>query len=280
MLSDLRETVKGMPETARTVVAAGKLALRHRHQALTSSTAAPVRIAADGGSTLVPPAITVFIDLQEWDARANSLNGTSYSLLAGFAAKLAERMGRRRADGIVTLFIALDDRAGPNDTRANAMVFAQVGVDPTPVPVDLTDVRIAIRQALKTSREVPDETLQLLPLVPLVPNPALKRVADVFFGTGTDLPVSCSNLGDIDPAVSRPDGTEAEYVILRGTDQNLQRADMERAGGQLVVVAGRVGAKISIAIIGYQPGAENSKPRLCELAAHTLADFDVAGVIV
>jgi hypothetical protein len=279
VLSDLRDMAKGAPEAARAMVAAGKLGLRHSHQMLTSSTAKPILSAADGDSTVVPPAITIFVDMQEWDARANSLNGTSYSLLAGFVAKLAERLGRRRADGAVTLLIALDDRTGPDDTRANALLFAQVGLGPTPVTADLTGARIAIRRALKTSREVPDATLQLLPLVPLVPKQALKRAADLFFGTSTDLPVSCSNLGDIDPAVSRPAGTEAEYVFLRGVDQNVQRADMERAGGQLVVVAVRIGAKISIAIVAYQPGSENSKLHLRRVAAHTLTEFDLTGEI-
>ena len=189
-------------------------------------------------------------------------------------------MGRRRADGAVTLSIALDDRAGLDDTRANAMVFAQAMLDPTSVSTDLTDARVAIRQAVRTAREVPDDALQLLPLVPVVPKRLLKRVADLVFVSGDDLPVSCSNLGDLDPAVNRPDGTDAEYVMLRGVDQNVHRADVERSGGQLVLVAGRIGGRISIGIIGYQNGAENSKTRLRELATDVLADFDLSGEII
>jgi hypothetical protein len=123
---------------------------------------------------------------------------------------------------------------------------------------------------------VPDETLQLLPLVPLVPKRALKRVADLFFRSSSDLPVSCSNLGDIHPAVGRPDGTDAEYLMVRGVDQNVRRADIERAGGQLVVVAGRIGGRLSIGIEAYQPNEENPKPRLRELAARTLAEFELS----
>ena len=170
----------------------------------------------------------------------------------------------------MTLIMALNDRTSLDDTRAQAMVFAQARLDPTPVTTDLTDARIAIRQALKTAREVPDETLQLLPLVPLVPRRALRRVIDGFLGSGDDLAVSCSNLGDIDPAVGRPDGTDAEYVMLRGIDQNVRRADIERAGGQLVVVAGRICGKMSINAVAYQPGAQNSKDRLREQASMPL----------
>ena len=37
--------------------------------------------------------------------------------------------------------------------------------------------------------------------------------------------------------------------------------------------------KISVAVIAHQPGAENSKPRLRELAARTLAEFELTGVV-
>ena len=93
------------------------------------------------------------------------------------------------------------------------------------------------------------------------------------------LPVSCSNLGDLHPAVARLDGTDAEYVILRGVDQNVLRADIERAGGQLVVVAGRIGGKVGITVVAYQVGMQNSKDWLRQLAKHALADFDLTGEI-
>jgi hypothetical protein len=240
----------------------------------------PVTRPVGGDVQFVVPAVTALVDLRQWDARANSLNGTSYSLVAGFAAKLGEHMGRRRADGNVALIIALNDRTSLDDTRATAMLFAKAQVDPSPVTTDLSDVRIVVRDALKMARETPDPTLKLLPLVPFVPKRVLKRVVERFLGSGAELPVSCSNLGDIHPSVGRPDGTEAEYIILRGVDQNVRRADIERAGGQLVVVAGRIGGKISIDIVAYRVGAENSKQKLRELAARTLAEFDLTGEIV
>jgi hypothetical protein len=280
-LSDLRDTARSAPELARTVATAAKLGLRSRRQMTdTPASKPPVISPADGDTRVVVPAVTALVDLPQWDARATSLNGTSYSLLAGFAARLGERMGRRGADGTVTLVIALNDRTSLDDTRANAMLFAPVSIDPDPVTTDLSDARIAVREALKKVREVPDETLQLLPLVPFVPRRALRRVVEQFLGSGAELPVSCSNLGDVHPAVARPDGTDAEYTILRGVDQNVRLADLERAGGQLVVVAGRIGGRITIDIVGYQVGAQNSKPRLRALAADTLAEFDLTGEIV
>ena len=50
------------------------------------------------------PSITISIDLDEWDDRAKALGGTSATLVAWFAARLGECIGRRRAgDGAVTL---------------------------------------------------------------------------------------------------------------------------------------------------------------------------------
>ena len=181
----------------------------------------------------------MFIELGVWDARAKALGGTSYSLFAGLAAKLGERMGRLRAeDGAVTLVIPISDRT-EDDNRANAMPFVTVSVDPTLVTKDLSHARVAIRQALRTLREVPDETLQLLPLIQFVPQRAVNRMADLFLGSA-DLPVTCSNLGEIDPAVRRPDGTDAEYVILRGLNQDVKQRNLERGHGQLFLVCGKV----------------------------------------
>ncbi|HEX2284514.1 MAG TPA: hypothetical protein VHI10_06755, partial [Mycobacterium sp.] len=121
VLSDLRQSVRDAPEVARTLVAAVKLAYRRRHEIARTgaSRAAASRKEGDDG-TVVAPALTIYVDLDDWDARASSLAGTSYSLVAGFAAKLGDRMGRRRAgDGSVTLHIPISDRT-PDDTRANA----------------------------------------------------------------------------------------------------------------------------------------------------------------
>lgn len=280
-LTDLGLTVKRVSEVGRTAVTAAKLGWQSRGEGAASSAPAPPAIGpTDAETCVVVPAVTALVDLTEWDARANSLNGTSYSLVAGFAAKLGERMGRKRADGKVTLVMALNGRTGLEDTRANAMLFASADIDPTPVTTDLNDARSTLRQALQAARAEPDAALQLLPLVPFVPRRALKRVVEQFLGSGADLPVSCSNLGDVPLAVACPDGTEAEYTGLRGADQNVRRAELERAGGQLVVVAGRISGRISLDIVGYQVGAQNSKQRLRKLVAGTLAEFGLSGEII
>ncbi|BBZ60112.1 condensation domain-containing protein [Mycolicibacterium monacense] len=276
--ADLRQTARDMPEVGRTVAAAAKLAYRRRHELRQpASPRAAAATVAEGGKPVIIPAITAFIDAKHWDSCAEMRNGTTYSLLAGFAARLAERTGRHRPDdGAVSLLIAISERT-PDDTRANAVAITNACVDPARVTADLSESRIAIRQAITTLREVPDETFALLPLNPFVPKRAVKRAADIMFG---DLPVSCSNLGEIDPAVGRVDGTDAEYFMLRGVDQNLTREQIERAGGQLVVASVRLGDMISLGIVSYEPGRTNTKRRLRDLTTLTLAEFDLYGEIV
>lgn len=277
--TDVVDLLSGLPEAARTAAGGVKMLLRRDPAPAPAAAPAPVRVppnGSDGDEPVVLPAISVFVDLAAWNARAEALGGNSYSMLAGFAARLGERMGRSAADG-VTLLIAVNERV-EDDTRANAMSLATARVDPVTVTEDQTGARTVIRQAFKTLRETPDDTLQLLPLTPLVPKGVLKQVADGFLGNG-DLPVSCSNLGDLSTEVMKVDGTEAEYIVFRGVDQGTTRRELENNDGQLVLVSSRVGGKVSIGITGYQAGEQNSKARLAELTAKTLAEFDLAGEI-
>jgi hypothetical protein len=279
VLRDARQTAQGAPEVARTLVAAAQLARRRRRDIARSRPSGPVAsLGADSDHGIVVPAITIYIDLDDWDACAKALGGTSNSLLVGFAAKLGERAGRRRAgDGVVTVPFAVSVRT-EGDTRANALSFPNLSVDPARVTTDLRDVRAAIKEALTTLWEVPDERLQLLPLTPLTPKRAVKRLADVAFAYA-DLPVGCSNLGDIDPVVACPDGSDADHVFLRLVEQDVTRQSLERTRGQLFVASGRIGGKIFITVAGYQLSGNNSKPDLRDLAAHTLAEFDLTGAI-
>ena len=166
------------------------------------------------------------------------------------------------------------------DTRANAMSIASVSVDPTQVTTDLRGIRAAIKQAVSTLRETPDESLQLRSLIPFTPKRALKRMVDAGFAD-PDAPMLCSNLDEFDPIVYRPDGTDGEIILTRATGQGVTRQWLELTGGQMTLQSWRVGggSKIYFTLNAYQTGAENTKPALQELAAHTLAEFELTGTI-
>ena len=279
VVQDARQTAQDAPEVARALVAAAKLARRRRHDIARSPASRPVALrGVDGDDAVVVPAITIHIDLDGWDARAEALGGTRTTLVAGLAAKLGERMGRRRAgDGAVTLHLPMSDRA-EGDTRAMAVSYTSVSVDPTRITTDLHDVGAAINQALRTLRETPDESSQLLWLASFTPKRAWQRMADTL-AADPDLPVFCSYAGDTDPAICRLDGTDAEYAYARAPGQHVTRRWLEQIGGQMALLSGRIGGNIFITVSAYQPGAKNTKPALRELVAHTLAEFDLTGKI-
>lgn len=276
--ADLRETIRGLPEIGRAARKAVKVLRAGDQQAATNPK--PVRPpVADPDELVIVPAITTYVDLAEWDARAEALGGNGYSLLAAVSAKLGERMGRRNPDGNVSLLIAISDRTSETDVRANAMTLVNAKVDPTDVTKDLSATRSILRTALKSAKDQPDEILELMPLTPLVPKRLVKKVADMMIASD-DMPVVCSNMGDLPPVLTSVDGTEAEYTSFYGVDQATPRGELEHSDGQLVVVSGRISGKIIIGIVAYQSGAENTKTRLRELTAETLAEFDLTGVFV
>lgn len=281
ILGDLRGVMRDAPAIGRAIVATARLARKQRFEAApprdVSRFESPGDRAVDDDPVTVP-STWLFVELADWDERAESLNGNSYALLAALAAKLGERLGRRRPDGTVSLNIALSDRTGLDDTRAIALSFAQANIDPATVTTDLADVRVSIRQAVKEAREGTDQRLELLPLAPLLPRRVLRCAQDVLLGSA-DLPVAYSNLGAIPPLVACIDGTDAEYFGMRGVDQNVRRADIERSGGLLVLTGGSLSGKFSVGIVAYQAGAENSNARLRHLAAQTLGELGLAGEI-
>ncbi|KAA8963892.1 hypothetical protein [Mycobacterium sp.] len=279
VLQDAGQTARDTPQVARALVAATKLAREQaRGRRHGDRSPAPRPAAADGDDPVVVPGITIYVGLPDWDARAAALGGTSSTLVAGLAVKLAERMGRRRgSDGAVTLQLPISDRV-EGDTRAVALSLARVSIDPTRVTTDLREARAAIKQALTTLRETPDTAAQLLWLAPWTPKPTFKRMVDAGFAD-PDLPVIVSNLGDLGSLVNRADGTPAEYLAGRGMRQGLTRGWLERIGGEMYLLSLRIAGKISITVRAYQPGAENTKPALRQLAARTLAEFGLTGEI-
>jgi hypothetical protein len=279
---DARVTARDVPEVARALVTAARLA---RKQASTKAenhrppAPRPVAVDAVGADEVVlVPAITIYVDLDDWDARAEALGGASHTLAAALAAKLGERIGRRRADdGSVTLQIPISDRT-EDDTRAMALSYARVTIDPTPLTTDLRDARATIKQTLKTLKETPDESKQLLWLPSFAPKRTLKRMV-ARMPADPDQSVFGSYLGDLNSIIGCPAGGVATFANARATGQHESRQLLEQVGGRMMILSGRLNGKIFISVNAYQPGAKNTKDALRELAADTLADFDLIGVI-
>ncbi|MFB1297431.1 hypothetical protein ACAG24_018115 [Mycobacterium sp. pW049] len=274
LAEDAREALRGLGAAGRAVAAAVTLARRRRHETPPKPSRRSPAVNSD--EIVVVPAVSVLVDLTEWDRVAERIGGNSHSLFAGFSAGLASGMDRCRADGTVDLVLALSDRTW-DDTRANALRFADVNIDPVRAADDLSQARTTIRTAVAALRDDPDETFALQPLTPFIPRRAVRRLGATVFGT---LPVSCSSVGELPEAGLQIDGTVAEHGYLRAVDQNVRRSQIERGGGQLVLVAGRVGGKMNIGVTAYQPGVATTKPRLRALAADVLAGYGITGEIL
>ena len=128
----------GHPEIGRAVAAAARF-VRHNFGRAGSATPTPAP-AAGADERITVPTATIFVDADEWDARAHSLGGTSNTLLEALAARLAQRVGRVTADGSVTLTMPVNQRTA-GDTRANAITNVDITVDPAPATTDLREIR-------------------------------------------------------------------------------------------------------------------------------------------
>jgi hypothetical protein len=277
---DARQTARDIPGIGRAIVAAARMARRGVAGSATlplsqPPTRPPVPLAgADEPITM--PTATIFVDTDAWDARASSLGGTSNSLLAAVAARLAQRAGRIAADGSVTLGMPVNERTA-DDTRANAVTNVDFTVDPALATTDLREIRSATKRAILRRDENPDERWVLLPLVPLMPQWLLKRMAGVAAGSATG--VVASNLGDVNPAAYRPDGTAADSFAIKSSCPGMTKALMHRTGGMMAVVSGRVDRQLFISVAAYQPDRANSNSDLRRDLTSALSDFSLAGSI-
>ncbi len=270
---DARQTRRDIPAMRRAVVAAAAAArAARRNRGSAGQAGPPPALSAGPDEAITIPTATVFIDADEWDARAEALGGTGNALLAGLAARLAQRVGRVTADGSVTLAIPVSERTA-DDTRANAVANVDVAVDPAPATTDLRGIRAAIKQALIHRQEVPDDRSVLLPLVPLLPKRLARRCVGV--ATGNAIGVVSSNLGAAPAAVNRPDGTDADYICVMSLYPGMTKATMERTGGVLALLSARVNRQVFVSVQAYQPGRPNSKDVLQQALSSALGDFSL-----
>lgn len=278
LAEDLRDAVREIPAGVRAARAmvADRLRSRRRGEPRPAVPAEPQDPALDRVVDI--PTVVALVDTATWDATAARLAGNSYALVAAFAAKVAERLGRARAsDGTVTLVIAGNARENlAEDDRALAMSFASAVIDPHDVTKDLTAARDAIRAAREQAGGADPASAQF-PLVAWVPRRTATAVVQSMFSYSDSLPSSCSNLGDLPGHLVNLDGTPAEIGFARAIDQNVTLRDLHRSHGTLVVLSGRINGTIFLAVEAYELGADNSRRRLQGIVEQVLAEFGIDG---
>jgi Wax ester synthase/diacylglycerol acyltransferase catalytic domain len=275
---DARQTARDIPGIGRAVVAAARMARRNSAGA-GSSAAAPCEPPVASGRAderITLPTATIFVDAGEWDARAQSLGGTSNTLLSGLAAQLAQRVGRIAADGSVAVTMPVNERA-VGDTRANAITNVDFTVDPAPATTDLSEIRATIKQALIRSADETNERWELLHLAPLLPQWLVRRCVGASANGAAS--VISSNLGAVDPASRRPDGTDADHFVMKPLGPGVTKAVIHRLGGLLVLLSGRTDGRVFVSVLAYQPGSANSNDKLGQDLWNTLRDFSLTATM-
>ncbi|OMB96682.1 hypothetical protein [Mycobacterium colombiense] len=272
---DAGQTARDIPGIGRAVVAAARLARRSSAGA-TAPVAKPPVISGPADERITLPTATIFVDANEWDARAESLGGTGNTLLAGLAARLAQRVGRIAADSSVAVTMPVNERAA-DDTRANAITNVDFSVDPAPAATDLSEIRATIKRALIRSADETNVRWELLHLAPLLPQWLVRRCVGVSANGAAS--VISSNLGAVDPASRRPDGTDADHFVMKPLGPGVTKAVMHRLGGLLVLLSGRTHGRVFVSVLAYQPGSANSNDKLGQDLSKTLTDFSLTATI-
>ncbi|OMC52124.1 hypothetical protein A5745_02210 [Mycobacterium sp. IS-2888] len=269
---DTRQAARDIPGIARAAVAASRFVRRHRGDAALAA-ASPSEPTAGTDEKATPPAATIFVDADDWDARARALGGTSNTLFLALAARLGQRVGRAGADGSVALTMAVNERTA-GDTRANAITNVDFTVDPAPATSDLRPIRAITKQTLIRSQTEPDERWTLLPLVLLVPEQLGKRWVGA--ATNSAASVGSSNVGVVHPAVNRPDGTNADHFAIRSLSVGMTTGMLHQLGGLLSLLSGRANGRVFISVVAYQPDGVNSEAELQRHISEILGEFSLS----
>jgi hypothetical protein len=79
--------------------------------------------------------------------------------------------------------------------------------------------------------------------------------------------------------VNRPDGTDAEYIVLRQLESRTTADVLDRLGGTLFLGSGQVNGKVSLSVAAWRPGGPNDKDQLKAAVAQVLDEFELTATI-
>lgn len=274
LLEDSRAVVRDVPGMAKSLMSTVKMAGKNRADIVSKKPRATLAV-VEPTRTVIVPAVTVHVDIEQWDERAASLGGTANSLSLGFAARLGYRLGWVAEDGSVTISVPVNERL-PEDNRGNALTAVTLIADPHTVTTDLTSVRSGLKTALTDLADTRNELLAALPLTPLVPRSAARRVEGLVLKSKV---IGSSHVGDLDPAANRPDGTDADSFAARMAE-HITSDHLRRVGGIFFpLVAGRVHGEVWVSIGFCNADATTTREQLKEVAVLALADFRMTGTV-
>ncbi|WP_396929396.1 hypothetical protein [Mycolicibacterium sp.] len=267
---DAVEFVRSVPDFAKAIAAAARLGKNSLGEVKSSAGRSTQPSKIDDGALVTVPSMVAYFGEDQWQSRMESLGGTSNSLFAAIAAKLGQAFGRVDDKGMVRLQFPVSERT-PGDTRANALSGMTVMIDPVGVTTSLRDVRAELKRSLAALSESTFDLLGPVALAPLIPARLARGLEGMALGAGA--PVGCSNLGKLGVEVNRPDGTDADYLLLRQIESRTTPAILDHLGGTLFLASGQVNGKVSVSVAAWRPGGPNSKELLTAPVLQIFAEF-------
>lgn len=197
-------------------------------------------------------------------------------MFAALAARVGQVVGRLGDDGRAMLSFPVNIRT-EGDTRGNALSTITVMADPEKVSTDLSELRGDIRRELAGVDEWTRMMLTPLPLTPLVPKFAVRRLEKMVLKVGK--PIGCSNLGVFPPAFNRPDGTDADNFHARLVKPGLTPVDLERLNGHLFLVLCQTPTSMIVTVTAWEPGESNTKAALADSTRKALDELGLTGTV-
>lgn len=270
---DLAATMRTLSQVPAAILGAVRVA---REQQTGSAGAAPAVSPARTDEIADVPTLAVRADLAEFDRVASALGGTRNVLFAAVAARLGHRMGRVDAGGRAMLSFPVSERT-EGDVTGNALNTITVLADPKAVLGDLGGLRRDLKQALVRMADSRATMAAPLPLTPFVPRLLVRRVEKMVLKVGQ--PIGCSNIGELPPAVNRPDGTDADYFDARMTEPGVTAAEFAGRGGHLWLAVAFLRDRMSLSVASWRVSGPNSAAALADTVRAAFADFGLSAAV-
>jgi len=218
------------------------------------------------------PSLQAVLDEQAVVRCAAERGVTVNTLLAAVAARLGFRLGRVDRDGRVKLVLPVSDRAR-GDLRGNALRPVHVMADPAECASNPAALQRQLRSALSSLLRRGDQLSPLFPLIPYVPLRLARQLEGL--ALGADLPVGCVILGEMDPALNRPCGTDASQCHVYLLERH-SAAMLDRMEGRLYVLCYRLSGQVLINVSAWAPDRITSRDDLLSVTQEALGDFSLA----
>jgi hypothetical protein len=122
-----------------------------------------------------------------------------------------------------------------------------------------------------------DATLAPLPLTPFVPRILVRRLEKMVLKVGQ--PIGCSNIGELPPAVNRPDGTDADYFDARMAEPGVTAAEFAGRGGHLWLAVAFLRDRMSLSVASWRVSGPNSAAVLADTVRTAFADFGLSAAV-